>query len=463
MSKAMEFILAASRGAKRWNRQAVGGAVRQAIEHHMKFEPGDVTACGRLYSWFDGQPLSLYGQAIKGGNDSFVRAYEQDLEFTPWRWPGCLVTGHEAVDPWERLYVGRDLWFVRDGEMRIWHVSSMDATSLTIVLRKERGERKKCETCGATDWREGREPAKVTGRVTFLRTSFSDVTDRLKGYERAGILDVDGVVAWDVEPVTEGLSADEQAWRGVFLGGKNSPKYGEGRVFPSGVVLCGRGITIHGATVRQARGSRKARLRAFEEAFKAGYRPYHHGSPALTLDTPIPVQELRDVREYYRGDETKIPRLREKLRGRETVTARELLIDATDVERAAQNLAYRVRDMGRAEREAASAAERRAREAVERAALVERLGQYRDVRVTLADSFAVGNCAPGTIDWLSRHFPDALKGVSLDLPNEKLQGHLAKLKRSMTVGQMLENPQVLDSYYARLAIEHAIKREGGNG
>jgi hypothetical protein len=117
--------------------------------------------------------------------------------------------------------------------------------------------------------------------------------------------------------------------------------------------------------------------------------------------------------------------------------------------------------MGRAEREAQSAAERRAREAEDRAALLARLEAHRDVRVTLADSFAVGNCAPGTIDWLSRHFPEALRGVKLDVPDEKLQAHLAKLKRSMTVGQMLECQQVLDSGYARLAIEHAIKREGG--
>jgi hypothetical protein len=62
---------------------------------------------------------------------------------------------------------------------------------------------------------------------------------------------------------------------------------------------------------------------------------------------------------------------------------------------------------------------------------------------------------------LTELFPDALRGVSLDLPAEQLQRHLAKLKRHLTVGQLLECPRVLDSHYARLAIEHAITREAG--
>jgi hypothetical protein len=38
---------------------------------------------------------------------------------------------------------------------------------------------------------------------------------------------------------------------------------------------------------------------------------------------------------------------------------------------------------------------------------------------------------------------------------------LAKLNRHLTVGQLLECPRVLDSHYARLAIEHAISRQAG--
>jgi hypothetical protein len=129
------------------------------------------------------------------------------------------------------------------------------------------------------------------------------------------------------------------------------------QVWPDAVVLRGRGITIHGATVRQARGSRKARLRAFEAAFRKGYRPYHGHSPALTLDSPIPVAEIEAGRSWM-NDGDKIANLRAKLRGRATVTARELLVDCRDVERAAGSLAYLVRDLGRAEREAQSAAER---------------------------------------------------------------------------------------------------------
>jgi GAF domain-containing protein len=163
----------------------------------------------------------------------------------------------------------------------------------------------------------------------------------------------------------------------------------------------------------------------------------------------------------WQNDGDKIANLTAKLRGREHVTARELLSGCRDIKRATESLAYLVRDLGRAEREAVTAAERRAREEAERAALLERLEAHRDVRVTLADSFAVGNCAPGTVAWLTEQFPESLRGVRLDLPADKLQKHLSRLKRHLTVGDLLENPKVLDSYYARLAIQHAIAREGG--
>jgi hypothetical protein len=454
MSKAMTFIRAAHEGAGRWRRQATGGAVRDAIEHHMRFAPGDVMACGRLYSWYDGQPLSLYGLAIKQGNDSFTRAYEQDLGFEPWRWPGCLVSGHGTKDPFERLYVGRDLWYVRNGEMRIWQVTSMSADSLTCVLHRDREEPVPCETCHHREHQYGNP--KMEAKVTFTRERFAVLTGRLAGYAKAGILEVDGVVAWELVPVTEGLSADERAWRGTLLAGKNHKQYGHGQVWQDVVVLQGRGITIHGTSVRGARGLRKERLRRFEAAFREGYGTgYYYDGLRLGLDDPIPVRLLP------RGRSDKIPRLAQKLRGRETVTARELLQDAPEVTQAVLELKYMVRHMGRAVREAVSAAERKSREEAERAALLARLQDHRDVRVMLADSFAVGNCAPGTVAWLTEHFPEALRGVRLDLPAERLQRHLARLKRYLTVGDLLENPKVLDHYYARLAIQHAIEREAG--
>lgn len=457
MSSAMQFIGAAAKGARRNRRGLVMTAIRDAIEHHLKFEPGDVLRCGELHQWYENHPHDYYAQAITSGNESFVKTYEADLGFTPWLWPGRLVRGRgDGVSDNERLCRGSKIWYVQRGEARLWDVTSLDNEQLTIVLHREEeidDRAQYCQACGARKY--NRNAKKVNGRKTFTRAQFAELTGRLNGYRLAGILEVDGVISWDLRPVTDGVSADERCWLGTVFTRKT---YYTGVIQQDVVILQGRGITLHGHTIRQCRGQRKQRLREFEREFTEVWASGWQSERPITLDQPIPVSEI-ELESWSRAG--KLPDLRRRLRGRETITARELLAGVVNVRAATRNLSYMLRNWGRNERLAAEQAEQAKRREQDRAALRLRLEPYLDVQVTLADSFAAGNCAGGSVGWLNREFPDSLAGVKLDLNEDQLKKRLSKLKRSMTVRQILESPQALDSFYVVGTIRQAVRREKG--
>jgi len=452
-SKAMTFIRAAFDGAARSRRQAVAGAIREAIEHGMKFAIGDVTECDRLHDWYDGQPRSFYGAAVKS-NQSFCLAYEADREFKPWFWPRVLCAGWEDSTESVRLHVGREIWYVHKGEARLWKVTSLSKDEIRIALVSD-PKYKRCPTCRCHTG--GESTAKTLARKTFTREQFAGLAARLASYRAAGILYVDGVIAWDVRPIEAGPSPDDVAWEGEFLSKRNGAKYGHGRV-STGVILKSRGVTLHGETLRKARGNRAARLRSLEEE---AIRHLRDNGVNVRLDDPIPVNEGLLQNPYWESD-AENRAFRALCRGNETITAREVLFAADGMGKAARQLYHRLDRSRRFE----SDQEYEARRKIAAEKELAFLQSHGDVQVTVSDSLDIGHCAMGAIAWLDQHFPVALKGVNLESSakdnqarHDVLSKRLRKVKKTIAVGELLDRNE--KDGLLRNVLLAAIKRATG--
>lgn len=431
LSPALQLVTAAA-AAPRKTRSQIHDAVTSAIEGHLSFEPGDCNAINRMADSYETANEHRYATAVECGATSFVLAYEADHKFEPWLWPCCLIGNRDGKQKFGRLYHGASLWFVRNGEARLWQVSgwTRDTLSLSITTHSEHSQHV-CQKCDRTVYDS--KPAKVLARLTFTRAEWAAHVDRLRGYQQLGLLDDGRLVAWELTPYTGRTGPDEQAWTGQFLIAWNRPEYGQANL-ADGLVLKSRGFVSHGTTLRNTRGIRAEKLRWWESQVRESMAYGHR----MDFDEPLPVSALQEAvaRTKYRNFNPLPAIARNRLRG-ETVTIRQLLIGSTDLAKDASLIDDLLSSVERNDSEQ----ERRQRETARIAAQEELLTQHRETTVRVADSLAIGNCPMGTRAWLQEFFPELLtKSLSVEPDHDRLKSGLIKIKRTLTVGQVLDLP-----------------------
>lgn len=430
-SPAMKLILAAA-AATRHDRDVVHTAIKMAIEGHLKFAIGDVNEIIRLHRAYCGYPESFYSLAIKCDAMSFVKAFEADRDFQPWLWPSCLTDNRDGKPGvMSRLFVGQHIWFEHKDEMCLWEVTGCDHLEIRLTISTHGLDHLAvCDKCNQK--RYDGERSKVIARRTLTREQWKQHVDRLQSYSKLGILEDGRLVAWKLTPYDGNTGPDEQAWTGKFVYGWNSP-YGHAK-FGDAFVLKSRGFVVHGKSLRNARGIRKQKMLQWESDVSEVIRNH-------SIDEQLSVARLRYA-SGFRGYATLPAISRNRLHG-ESVTARQLLLGSTqprkDAEMLDNVLFYYDRHVVEDPATIAARAAELEREAAERAAF---LTKSRDVKVRVSDSLDVGNCPMGTRAWLMEYFPDFLpKYLQVEPDHDKLLAGLAKIKKTITVGQILDLPK----------------------
>lgn len=428
----MRLILAAA-AAKRHDRRVVHDAIQIAIEGHLKFSVGDVTAISRLHNAYDGFPASFYGMAIQCDAMSFVKAFEADRDFQPWLWPSCLTERRDGkTGSMSRLFVGQHIWFEHKDEMCLWEVTGCDRFEVRITISTHGMDHLAvCNKCNQK--RYDSERSKVIARKTLNREQWKEHVDRLQSYSKLGILEDGRLVAWKLTPYDGATGPDEQAWTGSFVFGWNSP-YGHAKLADA-LVLKSRGFVVHGKSLRNARGMRKQKIREWETTIT-------EQSEGRNIDQKMSVTRLRSVLDLGMMAVPAI--VRSRLRG-ETISIRQLLMGSSDALRDAYALCnilyyYDHHDSYIESPETRKAREdARKKEESDRRALLE---TSRDVKVRVSHSLDVGNCPMGTRAWLMEYFPDFLpKYLQVEPDHDKLRAGLRKIKKTITVGKIIDLPK----------------------
>lgn len=427
-----------------------------AITGHLVFAFGDVTACGRKFDWYEGDPQHLYHEALQCGAMSFVLAYEADRKMVPWMWPSCLVGGCSDKPTLQRISLGDSIWFPHEEVVRRWVVTGWTTDELRLTIT-ETTQAKKCETCKQENWSD-RDQKKVVARLKFTRESWQAHVERLESYRTRGILESGGLVSWNLTPHQGRMSDDEAAWQGQFIGAWNRPEYGHAKL-QDGLLLKSRGLVVHGATLREARGTRKAKLQWWDREVRIGLagRSYSYSYPderevsTRRLDEPLPVLRLKAAAERYGG--VSLPAIaRKRLKG-DTVTIRQLLIGSTDPSADACKLRDLLAnyDQGLSREQAAE------RELARNGELLAKLEASRHVTVLVSDSLEIGNCPMGTMGWLLSYFPDIVpKSLHSERDYDTIRDGLKKIKARLTVGQILDNKAA--AALAMPVLQYAIRK-----
>jgi len=451
-----KIIEAVYQTAKDKRHEAVGEALKMLIGHGAKFSVEDVTAIRDWRGTYAGQLGNLYWIAVSCKNWSLCVAYEKVQGWQPWYWPKTLTSGLSSSGK-QRISRGGKIWCMKDGEFLLWNVTGIFADRMTLCIsaHAEYGNPKyTCKKCGQQNYKLADEDTTKQRRMTLTRDEYEKLWKGWDQSRRAGILDVDGLFAWEVSAFDGRLSPREAAWQGTFVKGGQYRDCGSS---VKGVVLLSEGIATHGKTLREARGFRTQRLAAMDVTIEGVVQ---YSFRELNLDAELQRSDYDEwFTEYtlsWRRDfERELPCLK-KFKAVETFTARQVL---RAVIANIPDDGYVLRDIARwlthhSPQEKASREERQKQELADREQRRQELiDKHGKVRVSVKHAQAVGFCNVGLTAWLKSNFPDVLPESLRDGTGDV--NDVWKIRKTLKISDIMTLPD-REARLAMAAVQKAI-------